>query len=178
MLLVFTIIFSVLGVILRLVPHLPNVAPIGALALFAGVYLPRRYGIVLPLLVMLIGDFFVGYYEIDVMITVYASFAATVMIGWLVSRQPTFVKIFGGALAAAVLFFLTTNFAVWASSSWYPHTAGGLLSAYVMGLPFFRYSLMGDLLFTAVLFSSYAVATNLKFRFYVKELYGYGHPRS
>jgi hypothetical protein len=62
------------------------------------------------------------------------------------------------SLAASVLFFVVTNFAVWAMGSMYPKSAGGLLACYVAAIPFFGNTLLGDAFFTAVLFGGLALA--------------------
>jgi hypothetical protein len=57
-----------------------------------------------------------------------------------------------------VQFYLITNFFVWLhASSVYPHTAAGLLACYVAALPFFGYTVLGDLFYSAVLFGAYAL---------------------
>jgi len=63
----------------------------------------------------------------------------------------------GAALAGSVLFFLITNFGVWWFQSLYPHTLDGLIACYVAAIPFFRNTLLGDLLYTAVLFGGFAL---------------------
>ena len=58
----------------RLLLHLPNVSPIAASALFAGMMLRRRtLAIVVPLAAMLIGDAIMGFYHWQVMAVVYAA---------------------------------------------------------------------------------------------------------
>src|SRR5690242_6493987 len=50
-----------LAVLLRLVPHMPNFAPISAMALFGGVYLGRKYALIVPLIVMILSDYLLLY---------------------------------------------------------------------------------------------------------------------
>jgi Family of unknown function (DUF6580) len=88
---------------------------------------------------------------------VYLSFALIVCIGlWLQNKRSVF-QIAGAALASSVLFFLLTNFGVWAFESLYPKTLEGLISCYVAAIPFFQNTLQGDLFFTAVLFGGFAL---------------------
>jgi hypothetical protein len=56
-------------------------------------------------------------------------------------------------LASSVAFYLSSNFAVWAFGTMYPKTLAGLVTSYTLAIPFFRPSLIGDLLFTAALFA-------------------------
>jgi len=55
-------------------------------------------------------------------------------------------------LAASILFFVVTNFGVWALDSLYPRTLEGLVICYVAAIPFFANTLAGTLFYTAVLF--------------------------
>lgn len=149
-----------LGVVLRLIPHPPNFAPISAIALFGGAHLAKPYALVLPLLAMfasdMIGDalgLFPGFHRTQP--AVYLSFFLVGLIGlWLRNHRST-ATIVGGALTASILFFLITNFAVWYGGTMYPQNWQGLVTAYVAGIPFFRNTLLGDLTYTAVLFGAY-----------------------
>ncbi|HLB95889.1 MAG TPA: DUF6580 family putative transport protein [Patescibacteria group bacterium] len=145
--------FIVGGIILRLVPHLPNFAPIAAMALFGGVYLNKKYALGVPLLALLISDFFIGFYDIGVMISVYSSFFVIGLLGLWLKTHKTWPGILGISLLASILFFIVTNFAVWAvPQSLYPHTWQGLTQSYIMGLPFFRNTLLGDLFYVGTMF--------------------------
>jgi len=59
---------------------------------------------------------------------------------------------------AAVMFFVLTNFGVWAFSSLYPKTPGGLVDCFVMAIPFFGNTLLSSLFYSAVLFGGLALA--------------------
>jgi hypothetical protein len=139
----------------RLLPHPPNVTPVTAMALFAGAHLvDRRLAYGLPLLALLLSDLVLGLHP--QMVVVYACFA---LVTWLGSRLPA--RRGAGTLAAAsltgsTLFFLITNLAVWAFDALYPLTLDGLLACYAAAIPFFRNSLLGDLLYTGLLFGGFA----------------------
>ena len=60
-------------------------------------------------------------------------------------------------LAGSCLFFLLTNFAVWAGGSLYPRTGEGLAACYTAAIPFFRNSVAGDLCFAVILFGGFAL---------------------
>lgn len=147
------IFFIIAAVALRLIPHLPNFAPIAALALFGGVYLNKKYAIIVPLAAMLVADFFIGFYNPWIMAAVYGSFLIIGLIGLWLKNHKTLPNVIGASLTGSVLFFLVTNFAVWVvPHSFYPQTLQGLLQSYTMGLPFFRSTLMGDLFYTGAMF--------------------------
>ena len=74
------------------------------------------------------------------------------------------------SLISSTVFFIVTNLGVWLVGGLYPHTLPGLENCYILALPFFRNTLMGDLLYTGVLFGSFAMAkriTNHQVRFMV-----------
>jgi hypothetical protein len=144
-------------IILRLLPHAPNFTPVGALALFSGAYLSKRLGFIVPIVVMGVSDFFIGFYDYKLMLVVYGSLLAIVGLGSLIQKNASSLRVGLGTLGGSVVFFISTNFAVWALSSWYPPTFDGLMTTYAMGIPFFRMTLLGDLFYTAVFFGAYKV---------------------
>lgn len=148
----FTIIF--LAALSRLLPHPPNFAPITALALFGGVYLDKKHTFIVPIAAMLISDYFIGFYA--GMAWVYASFIAIGFMGLWLRNHRGIRQTIGATLAGSILFFLVTNFGVWISSKVaYPHTMDGLIACYVAALPFFRNTLLGDVIYVAALFGAY-----------------------
>lgn len=144
----------VAAITLRLVPHMPNFAPVTAIALFAGTYLPKRWAVVLPLTAMAITDIWLGYYQAPIMIAVYASFAISALIGLKLRKQTSFNRILGSSLLASISFYLITNAAVWAFSGGYDLTIAGLVRCFLLALPFFRNTLLGDLFYVTVMFGS------------------------
>ena len=152
---VFGAIFLIFSFAARFIEHAPNLVPIGALALWSGAYLNKKFGLFIPLLVMFLSDLFIGFYDWKVMLSVYFGFAIMVLLGWLVRKQKSTFNVIFASFGGAVFFYLITNFAVWASSSWYPQNLYGLLSSYTMALPFFRNSLMGNLFYGAIFFGAY-----------------------
>jgi hypothetical protein len=140
----------------RLIPHPPNLTSIAAVALFGGAYFSdRRLAFLVPLAALFLSDLILGFYAH--MEVVYLSFALIVCVGlWLQKRRST-IYIVGAALASSILFFLLTNFGVWALESLYPKTMAGLLACYVAAIPFFQNTLQGDLFFTAALFGGFTL---------------------
>jgi len=154
-LLIIGLIFTIVTIVARILPHVPNVAPVAALALFAGVYLPKRWSLVVPVVAMLLSDIVVGFYDWQVMVAVYLGFILTVVIGWQVRKQLNPWTALLGSIGGSLSFYFLTNFAVWAFSGMYALTGAGLINSYVMGLPFLRFSLVGDLAWTTVFFVAY-----------------------
>ncbi|OGY26151.1 MAG: hypothetical protein A2134_00930 [Candidatus Woykebacteria bacterium RBG_16_39_9b] len=148
------------AVTLRLVPHPPNFAPIAAMALFGGAYLNRKYAIVIPLVVMFLSDIFIGFYSPVVMTSVYGSFVLVGLLGMWLKKRKSPGNVIAAAIGSSLLFFLITNFAVWAAGA-YARDLSGLAQSYVMGLPFFRNTLLGDLFYTGVFFGGYELVKSL-----------------
>jgi hypothetical protein len=149
--------FVFMGARLRLIPHSPNFAPIAAIALFGGVYFSRKFALLLPVAAMLLSDIFIGFYQPILMAAVYGSFLLTGLLGLWLKTHKKWYFIGGSAVLASVLFFLLTNFAVWAFSPWYAKTLAGLGQCYLMAIPFFRNTLAGDLFYTLAFFGTYSL---------------------
>jgi hypothetical protein len=144
----------VIAALSRLLPHPSNFTPIAAIALFGGVYLDKRFAFVVPILAMLVSDYFIGFY--GGMYWVYGSFVLIGIIGLWLRNHKKPLLILGGTLASSIFFFVITNFGVWMTpGSIYPNTWGGLVECYVAAIPFFRNSLGGDVIFVAAMFGLY-----------------------
>lgn len=152
------IIFVLIAAILRLVPHIPNFAPIGAMALFGGAYLGKRYALILPLGAMFLSDIFIGFDGITSRLTIYGSFILIGLIGLWLKNHRTFQNIILSVIASSILFFVITNFGVWMFGTIYPKTTVGLVACFVAAIPFFRNSLAGDFFYSGVLFGGYELA--------------------
>jgi len=141
----------ILGVATRLLPHPANFTPLAAIALFGGMYLEKKWAILVPLIAIFASDFFIGFYSWPIMLSVYAGFAVAGLIGITLRENKKFHTILGGTLLGSMIFFALTNFAVWAFGTMYAHNLPGLLQCYYMAIPFFKNSLIGDLFYTGVL---------------------------
>jgi hypothetical protein len=144
----------------RLLPHLPNLTPLTALALFGGAcFTDRRLAFALPLLALAVSDLAlaaIGGWQamiVDAHVEVqYLAFALVAMLGFALRGRRSLAAVAGGTLLGSSLFFAVSNFGVWALGSMYPKTGEGLLACYVAGIPFFRNALAGDFLYAALLF--------------------------
>ncbi|MEK7644182.1 MAG: DUF6580 family putative transport protein [Patescibacteria group bacterium] len=147
---IIAIILLTIGVFSRLVAHPANFVPVGALAFFAGIYLPRKYAYSLPLAMMFVSDLIIGFYSPMIMASVYIGFLLMTAIGQIVRNNKKFSTILAGVLSGSLLFFLITNAAVWAFGTMYTHNLSGLAQSYLMAIPFFRNSLMADGFYSAI----------------------------
>lgn len=152
---IFGLMLFTIGVVGRMLPHLWNATPLVAVALFAGTYLGLRHSIFLIIAIMFVSDIFIGFYEPELMVTVYSSFAIVGLLGYFIGRHKNWTNIFLTSMASSIIFFLTTNWAVWQFSPWYEQTFDGLIKSYVLALPFFRNMFFGDLIYVGVLFGIY-----------------------
>jgi len=140
------VVVIVFGTLMRLVPHMPNFAPVAAIAIFGGLYLNKKYALLIPIVIMLISDYFLGFH--DTMLFVYASILIAGLLGMWAKREKSFSRLLMITLLSSVLFFVITNAGVWLMGDIYPKNGGGLIEAFVMAIPFFRNTIMGDLLYT------------------------------
>ena len=146
----------------RLFPHIPNFTPIAAMALFGGVYFSdKRLAFIIPLLAMFISDvaleLITGWGFHNTIVYVYVAFILTSIIGLYVKRNTNASSILGASVLSSLLFFIITNFGVWAATGMLGGAAG-LGATYALGIPFFAPTVLGDLFFNALLFGAFFFA--------------------
>ncbi len=142
------------AVIARLVPHPANFTPVAAMAIFAGAVLPNRsWALYLPLMVMVVSDLIIGTHSL--ILFTWGSFVIIGLLSHLLLRSYSVGRVVGMSVLASVLFFVVTNFGVWLEGRLYAQTFEGLIQCYVNALPFFRNTLLGDLVYTGMLFGVY-----------------------
>lgn len=160
----------VLAALSRLLPHPPNFSPVEAIALFGGAYFASRaWALAVPLIAMLVSDFVLGlargglyleYFVSAHFLAVYACIALSTVLGFGLRGRVSGPRVLGYGLVGSVLFFALTNFAVWLTASPLDaHVAcnTGLLPCYVAAIPFFKWTLLGTLFYSALLFGGFAL---------------------
>ena len=164
-----------IAVIGRLVPHMPNFAPVTATALFCGAYLSRRQSFVALAVILLASDYLLLYIKPfggtsfdqayapwmlyhSTLPYVYASFAISAAVGWWVKSRRDSGYVVAAALFCSVQFFLISNAGVWMAGM-YERGLDGLMQSYTMALPFFRGTVLGDLFYTSVFFGGFELVT-------------------
>ena len=150
----------------RLLPHPPNFVPTGAMALFGAAALPKKWLVYLvPLAAYYLSDlllnnilyaaYFDGLYlGADPYIYLGVLLMIAVGVGLLRGQAFSWLRIGGAAFGATLVFYVVSNFGVWAGGAMYPTTLAGLIAAYAAGLPFLLNSLLANLLFSGALFGS------------------------
>jgi len=131
-----------------------NFTAIGGSLLYFGARRPLRQAF-LPVIALAALDYYMTVHVYsypfasqDYLIT-WAWYAAVIVLGHLLLRDRKSVgRVAAGVVLSSTTFFLASNFAAWTVlRGYYPHTFGGLMTAYAAGLPFYR----NDLLSTGVI---------------------------
>lgn len=151
----------------RLLPHPPNFSPVAAIALFGGAYfLSRQWAFIVPLAAMLISDIALAAINGGIYASWFSGFgiwlgygcvALTTALGFGLRGRVGGGRVLGFGLIASVLFFTVSNFGAWLADPMYPKTVGGLGMAYTAGIPFFQWTVLGTLFYSALLFGGFAL---------------------
>ena len=152
---------TVLGALARLAPHPPNFAPVGGTSLFAGARLPVWQAYLVPLALMAITDpILSAFYGVPAFtrfqIFTYVSFLIAVWLGRRLRGSQSVSRIAAFSLLNSIQFFLITNFGSWLWFQTYPRTISGLAACFAAAIPFFGWTVAGDLFYTGALFGLYA----------------------
>jgi hypothetical protein len=143
-----------------------NFAPVGALALFVGSRLRGPSAFLVLIGTLLVSDLLLirpvaetGYSALSWSRgMIYGFFAVYLMFGWLVrADELSPLTIVPVTMAGSVQFFALSNLAVWLGGTTYPMTFAGLADCFTLALPFFRNTLISDLLFSGLFFAAHAV---------------------
>ena len=156
----------------RIIPHMPNFTPIGAMALFGGAYFKNKYhAFLIPILSLWISDlvinnFILSYYNeftwfYSGFLWQYSAFIIIILIGYYSLNKLNFKNILFSSLGSSLIFFVVTNFGVWISGSMHPLDLNGFITCYVLALPFYKGTLLGFLFYSSFLFGVFEM-TKLK----------------
>jgi hypothetical protein len=129
----------------RFVPHPPNFTSLLALSFYIPAILGVRF---LPVLIFsfFITDLIIGFHSVTLF-----TWGSVLLIGLMSKFFITNTKTrISGALIAASLFFVITNFGVWSMGS-YGHTIEGLITCYTLAIPFFGNTIAGTIIFSALI---------------------------
>jgi len=153
----------------RLIPHAPNVTPIGALALFGAAYFSRKsLALLVPALAIFLSSLVINnvVYQPESFMWMDVNFPAQILAFGLIGMMAFFSlkkinikSLATSGISASLIFFVVTNFSVWITEGMYPMTFAGLLTCYEMAIPFFWNTLAGDLVYVTVLFGGYELVS-------------------
>lgn len=170
---IFLVTLIILGVMSRFVPHYPNFTAVGAVALLSGRYLGHKfYRYFTPLFVLWISEvvlnqvvypeYSFGWPSWIGDTWTYFGMALTIFIGSEMIKKVNGMNIVQSAILSSVVFFILSNFGVWTSGTMYPTHFGGLISAYIAGIPYFWSSLLANVIFSLIFFGGYEWITSGK----------------
>jgi hypothetical protein len=151
------------GVVSRLAAshwNLWYLASVAGPALFAGYYASSRWmALGVPVAILAISNLFLDPYSHPaIALVIYAALLLPVLLGGVLRRRMSALRLGACAAGSSLLFFAVSNFAHWCFY-WDVHTTATLLKCYVDALPFYRYTFMGDLAWSSALFGGYYFAT-------------------
>ena len=145
----------VIGVFSRIVPHEPNLTAVSAAAIVSALYLPRWFAFAVPFFIMVLSDAILGAHP--TIAWVYGSYAL------IAALCVVFAKRYASVLPflSSALFFIITNFGVWASTQMYAKTLAGLIECYTMALPFLRGTIIGDIAYTLLFVAGITIVKSI-----------------
>lgn len=141
------------SVIMRILPHPPNMTPMESLAIYSGfLWKENRSGAFLtPLVALILGDLVFGFHPY--VFWVYGSLCLSVLMSYFTLKKSSLQKILLTHLVSSVCFYGLTNFGVWLSGGLYPLSGAGLSACYIAGLPFLLNSIVGSLFYGLIFFT-------------------------
>ena len=139
----------------RLIPHPPNFTPIIAVAIMSGYFFKNiNLSFIVLLISMLLADIFVGFYKN--MFFVYSSLFLITFIFFKITDKINYKNLFALGFLGSVIFYLISNFGVWAVGNIYEKNLNGLISCYFLAIPFFKNTLFSTIIFSyAAFFANY-----------------------
>ena len=142
---------SVILALGRIIPHPPNFTPILATAIYTPYMVNDKWiAVLIPLSAMFIADIIIGFHPY--MLWVYGAIGLSTLISsWSMRFNKKYIQLGVMAILSSILFFIITNFAVWAIWDYYPKTIDGLIICYIKAIPFFQNTLLGTIIYTAII---------------------------
>ena len=161
-------IIILLAAFTRIMPHPPNFSPMAAIGLFGAAHFAKKWqAFLIPLIGIWISDlvinnfvysshssnfvwFYGGFYW------QYISYVFIIFAGlFIFNKGISVTNTLGGMVSSSGIFFLFSNFGVWAGGAMYTKNFSGLITCYAAGIPFIHNTIISDALFTTVLFGTY-----------------------
>ena len=136
----FIIISFISILITRLIPHPPNFTSTIAIAF----YLPALFGVkyfIVALTAFILSDIIIGLHNL-----VLFTWGSLLFIGLFSKYLKGFYLRILGISGSCLIFFLVSNFGVWFVTNTYTNDLSGLISCYVMGLPFLKNTFISSLI--------------------------------
>lgn len=184
----FAVLFAVLGLVIlcRVLPYLLqslgisfdvesstypwNFSPALPVAIFGAAYFTHKANaLVLPLGIFLLSDLMIWLITGNIawalygaQTFVYGSLLLVAISGFLLRQNQSGLRLAMVGFSSATMFFVVSNFGVWISGSYYPHSVAGLIDCYFQAIPFYRNSLISMVVFLPILFSKLGLRSDLR----------------
>lgn len=146
-----------LGVLGRLVIHVPDATPLTSLFLLAPAVFSKRISLLMTVITLFLSDLalhFIFNFAIFGSWTAftYSGWIMTTLFGFYYAKRATFSRgiIFSGL--SAILFWVWTNFGTWCATTLYAHTLSGLFTCYIAALPFLQNGILGAVVWTSIFY--------------------------
>jgi hypothetical protein len=167
--------FSVLALMIvlaafsRIIPHMPNLSPLDAIGLFGAAYFRKKWqAFLIPLSAVWLSDLFINnviyaqYYHsftwfYEGFYWQYEAYILITLFGLGLFRKVNATRVIGGAMCSSLIFFFISNYSCWPGNPNYSQNINGLLSCYAAGIPYYKGTLLGDLLYAGILFGGFAL---------------------
>lgn len=161
------VLMIVLAAFSRIIPHMPNFSPLGAIGLFGAAHFSKKWqAFLIPIAATWLSDLFINniiyaqYYPTftwfyEGFYWQYSSYLLITLAGVFIFKKIPPKKVITGALSSTAIFFLISNFGCWSA---YPQTFDGLMACYAAGMPFLKGTFLGDMFYSGVLFGAFALA--------------------
>lgn len=152
-----SLLWIAIGVLGRIIPHYPNATPLMSLCFFSSLFLTRSQNTALILATLMISDSVLAYLNHypffgSWSIFTYSAFLMMVCYPTYSAQPVNYLKTISITGCFALFFWVWTNFGVWLTASFYPHTLTGLITCYSAALPFLRNSLISTFVWSSVLY--------------------------
>jgi len=169
---IFLIIFGTVGRII--LKDMPNIETITVSALLAGSLLGGFYTLFVPLMIIALSDMYIG--NDPILLFTWSAWGIAGFFGWLIRKRKGYnykfvLSLTGMGMLFAIFFYLYTNFGVWLLWQMYPKNLAGLLQCYIAGLPFFRNSIISNLVFIPAMSALLLLALKFKIYKYPDKIY-------
>jgi len=146
----------------RVITHPANFTAINAIGIFGGKYLNKKSAIFSIIFIMLFTDILIGFYNLKIMLAVYISLIVSTLLGQYLKKHFNFKNLVFAIFTSSTIFFALTNLAVFFFSGMYILNVSGLIRCFTLALPFYRNMLLGDIVYTTVVFGLYEIYKILK----------------
>lgn len=146
----FGLAFLLVGIISRVIPHMPNATALTFVSLASGFLLPRYFALLGILFVTFCSDALISYFYHYPLFGSWSLFTYSGFLGLALAgtflQKITALRSYAYFLGGSTLFWVWTNFGVWLTSGMYAKSITGMIACYVAAIPFLTNQWLGDLI--------------------------------